>query len=202
MRAPDAPGRDERDAIDRAWGHAQLASRAERRQNGVHSLRRADDRIGRAGVDAQRAADTGGFVDAGDLQRAGFTACAIERNDRAAGDGRELCDHGVRTGRAAIDRLAFEDRLGVRTTAIVAAAPALCLRKDVVDTVDDRWCGIQTHAASLMLIRPGLSAHAIVVGNAKEIAGRLGAVDIHEAVRRLAGARIGRLRVHDDVELR
>ena len=47
-------------------GDAQLAAGARRANDRVHELRRADDRVDRARLDAQRAADAAFLVDDGD----------------------------------------------------------------------------------------------------------------------------------------
>ena len=51
----------------------------------MHALRRADDRIDRTCVDAQRAADAPGFIDSRDGERSMLAVSTIERNDGAAG---------------------------------------------------------------------------------------------------------------------
>ena len=69
------------DALDRAGRQAEFAAGTLLGNDGVHLLGSADDGIDRAGLDAQRAADTGVFVDDGDLFRLFFS---VERLDFAA----------------------------------------------------------------------------------------------------------------------
>ena len=70
--------RNEADAVDRAGRHAQPAPGAQGFDHRVHLLGRPDDRIHRAGVDAQGAADAARFVDERRLQRLFFAAAGIQ----------------------------------------------------------------------------------------------------------------------------
>ena len=133
--APRPAGTDHRDAVDRAGRDAQRAARAHRGEDRVHPLRCSDDRVDGAGVDAKCAADAGRLVDPRDGQRTRVAARAIQRNRRTAGERCKLCDDDVVARRAAIDRRATGDRFGIGTAALIAAAPALRLRKDGVDAI-------------------------------------------------------------------
>ena len=64
--APNARRGQHRNAIHGAGRQAQLASGAAVGNDGVHQLRRADDRVGRTRLNAKRAADARRFIDAGD----------------------------------------------------------------------------------------------------------------------------------------
>src|SRR5439155_26738484 len=59
---PAPARRDHLDAVDRAGSKAELAADAPGLHHRVHQPLRADDRVYRARVDAQRAADTAAFV--------------------------------------------------------------------------------------------------------------------------------------------
>jgi hypothetical protein len=65
------------DAIDRAGRHAKFASRAVFLDDGVHQLIGADDRVHRAGANAERAADATRFIDQRKL--CAFHACNSPR---------------------------------------------------------------------------------------------------------------------------
>ena len=106
---------------------------------------RADDRIDRARIDAQRAADAPGFIDARDRERRVLAVRAIESNDGAAGQRRQRGDERVAAGRAAVDRVAGRDRLGIGAAGVVAAAPALRLRKECVDAAHNIHEGDRRH---------------------------------------------------------
>ena len=125
------------DAVDRARCDAELASRAEVRQHRVHAFRGTEDRIDRAGVDAKRAPDAALLVDDRDAKRLVHAAGSIERSSRSSRKPRKQRDRGFAAGRAAVDvGGAADDRLGVGTSALVAAARALRLRQCVIDTLD------------------------------------------------------------------
>ena len=129
-----AGGRHQRDAVHRARGHAQLAAGAQLGDHGVHPLRRADDAIHRAGLDAQRAADTPALVDHRQQARAFAAMRRVQRQRRPAGDGRQALDAFGAAGRAAVDRgLAGGDRFGVAAAIRPTAARALRLRQCRVD---------------------------------------------------------------------
>src|SRR5262249_38313989 len=117
----------------------------------VHQLRRADDRIHRAGADAQRAADAARLVYQRDAARSLDAVPRVERLRFPAEQRRELADPGFATGRALVDvGLAGRDRLGVAPAARVAALGALRLRQQRVDALGQR-----AHvAASPRTIRP------------------------------------------------
>src|SRR5690606_29675870 len=53
------------DAVDRAGCNAEVATRAQVRNDGMHQLGSADDGIDRTGLDARGAADADRFVDEG-----------------------------------------------------------------------------------------------------------------------------------------
>src|SRR5690606_31882034 len=128
----------QRDAIDRAHGDAQFATRAVRLDHGVHALVGARDRVGGAGLDAQRATDAPVLVDDGHGDRAFDAVPAAQRQGGATGDGREAGDAFGATGRALVDAgLAFGHGLRVAGAVRVAAALALRLRQGVVDAAGE-----------------------------------------------------------------
>jgi hypothetical protein len=113
----------------------------------VHPLRGADDRINGTGIDAQRAADAGCFVDAGEAKSARLPAAAVERQGRASGERGEYRDHAFPARGAAIDRRATGHGLSVGSATVVAAAPALRLRENGIDLVGEGKRMRRTHAA-------------------------------------------------------
>ena len=90
------------DAIDRAEREAEFAAGAIGCDDGVHALARADDRIGRAVIEAARAADAGWLVDPGDQRRAFAPACR-DRAAAAAGRAAPRARRSLRRRRAGSD---------------------------------------------------------------------------------------------------
>ena len=126
--------RDHVDAVHGACGHAKLATVAVRGDDRVHALARADDGVGRAGLEAARAADAGGLVDPGDARRRLEPAGRVEGHGGAVEQRRELVDQRGAARRAAIERgLAAGERLCVGTAGVEAAAAALGLRQERID---------------------------------------------------------------------
>src|SRR5699024_10929027 len=70
------------DAVDRTHRYAEVAAGALVGNDGVHLLGRADDGIGRADLDAARAADAFVLADEGDFRRPGYTAFFRDRSGR------------------------------------------------------------------------------------------------------------------------
>jgi len=125
------------DAIDRARRDAQLASRAEVRNHRMHALRRADDRIDGAGVDAKRAAYAAALVDDRDTRRPVRAAARVQRGGSLTRQRGEQDDRGVASRGAAIDRCrAARYGFSVGTTPLESAARALRLRQCGIDTLD------------------------------------------------------------------
>src|SRR5205823_8706829 len=122
--------RHECDAVDGTGRNAELASRAPRRDHGVHALGRADDRVHGARLDALGAADAGRLVDHGGLRRAVEAVGGIERLRLAPQERGDAPDTFVAAGRALVDvRIAARDRLGAGAAGVVAALGALRLRQ-------------------------------------------------------------------------
>lgn len=102
----------------------------------MQALRRTDDRIDRAGGDAQRTSDAAGVVDMRDHWNARRTSRAIERRRRAAEQLGERGKDRVPAGRAAVDlRRADGHRARVREARLVPAAAALRLGEQCIDSV-------------------------------------------------------------------
>ncbi len=121
-------------AIDRAGRQAQGAAGAPVFDDGVHALGNTGDRVHRAGLNAQGAADAQGRVDHGALARAFRSAGWVERGSRALQQMSKFFNTLRAAGRAAVDvGLAFGDGLRVGGTVGVAAAGALRLRQQGVD---------------------------------------------------------------------
>jgi len=147
LDAPGATGWSHRDAIDRAGRDAQFASGAQRGKHRMHALGGADDCVDGTRVDAQRAADAPGFVDAGDCKGRRRAERWIERGRGPSGQRGKRADDRLATGRTAVDRLPPCNRFGVGSAGVVAAPPALLLRQDGVDANGERGaCG---HGVSL-----------------------------------------------------
>lgn len=66
---PRTPCRKKCDAVDGAWRNAEFTARAAVGKHSVHQLGGADNGVDGAGGNAQRAADAGRLVDAGDHER-------------------------------------------------------------------------------------------------------------------------------------
>jgi DNA-binding IclR family transcriptional regulator len=126
----------QRNAVDRAGRHAQFASRAQRREDRVHALLRADDRIDRTGLDAERATDALRLVDERNQQGSFLAACGI---DRFCGPSRQCGQHDhdrLAAGRTAVDvGRARGHCLSVRPACGEAAPCALRLRQRRVDAI-------------------------------------------------------------------
>jgi len=114
----------------------------------VHQLGRADDRIGRASLDAQRAADARCFVDERERERLRVPARSIERKRRHIQQFGQRGDRRLAAGRATVDRgLAAGDRFGIGPAANLAATAALRLRKQCVDPVYQGGVGVSVHVS-------------------------------------------------------
>jgi len=129
----------QRDAVHRAHRQAQLAAGAVGLDHGVHALGRADDRVHRAGLDAQRAADARGFLDVDDAARRLVAERRVERQFGLPELVREPADALGTAGRALVQlRLAGGECVGVRAAVGVAAARALGLRQQRVQALRER----------------------------------------------------------------
>ena len=100
----------------------------------MHGRGRADDAVGRAGLDAERAAYAPGFVDDGDAARGLDAIDGVQRQGRAAGEGGEPGHARGAAGGALVDLgLTRGDGVGVAAAVRIAAAGALGLRQRGVD---------------------------------------------------------------------
>ena len=103
----------------------------------MHALRRADDRIDGAGVDAKRAAYAAALVDDRDTRRPVRAAARVQRGGSLTRQRGEQDDRGVASRGAAIDRCrAARYGFSVGTTPLESAARALRLRQCGIDTLD------------------------------------------------------------------
>ena len=135
---PGTSGRSQCDAIDRAWRHAQLAPGAERRQNGMHSFLRTEDRVDGAGSDTQSAADASCLVNDGHKERMRLATFRVERFGDAPGQCRKRDDDCIAPRRAAIDvRCAVRYGVGIRSACRKPATRALGLRQHCVNAVGE-----------------------------------------------------------------
>ena len=134
----------------------------------VHALARPDDGIGRAGIEAARAADAGRLVDPRDERRRLAAASRIERLRRAAEQGGEFVDQPGAARRAAIQsRFAACERFGVRPAGVVAAAPALGLREQRIDA-RGKFVRIGGHRGTQLTFMPALAPASGVRRNRPE----------------------------------
>ena len=105
----------------------------------MHELRGPDDRVDGTGLDALGAADAGLFVDDRDSRWHDLAVLGIEWRGFASQQFRESRYALVTAGRALVDAgFARGDRVGIRATALEAAARALRLRKERVDADRER----------------------------------------------------------------
>lgn len=130
------PGRFNDNAVDRAGRQTQGAASAFGGNHGVHEFAGPDDRIHRTGVDAQRAADTGGFFDPRNSGLRCDAMCGVQWQRFFAEQCCDFRDDLVATRRALVEgRFAGCDGLGIGPAAGVAALSALRLRQHGVDHV-------------------------------------------------------------------
>src|SRR5690606_34005093 len=127
----------QRDAVDGAGRHAQVATGAQRVDHRVHAARGTDDRIDRAGLDAPGAADAAARVDPRRAARLFAAAGRIEGQHVTSEQVRQAPDALDAAGRAAVDRrLAAGNRFGVGAAAGEAALRALRLGQQCIDRID------------------------------------------------------------------
>lgn len=127
-----AAGIFQMDAVHRADRYTELAAGAIGLDDGVHLFVRAEDGVGRAGINAQGAADAPCLVHKGHAARALDAVLGVERLERFATDGRQPRHAFFATGRTLVDvGLALRDSIGIGRAVRVAAAGALCLRQRI-----------------------------------------------------------------------
>lgn len=123
-------------AVNRAEWQAKFTTRTIVDDDRVHALARTDDRVGRAIVEALRAADAGLFVNQRNALRTFVAAVRIERQWRSPQEHRQLRDQILPTGWAAIQgTLAPRQRLGIGTATVKSASTALGLRQQRIDAI-------------------------------------------------------------------
>jgi hypothetical protein len=126
------------DAIHRARLDAELAASAFRFDYSVHVFSGAENRVHRTSLNAFGATDAFVLVDDGD--NAGFNrpAVRIERLWRALKKMSQRVDRLLTAGWTAVDiGIARGKRLRIGAAPSVPATPALRLRQEVVEAVDD-----------------------------------------------------------------
>jgi hypothetical protein len=102
----------------------------------VHLLRRADDRVDRARLQAQRAADAQAFVDECDGARMLGAVHRIQWNHRLAEQARQARDAPGAARRAlVVVRVAGGDRFRVWAAAVIAALRALRLGEQIFEAI-------------------------------------------------------------------
>jgi hypothetical protein len=100
----------------------------------VHELKAADNRIDRAGLDAEGAADTTGFINPGQLPRTLLAVDGIQRQCGQPCQRTEFLNSGLATWGALIDvGVSGGNGVGVITTTGIAATRALRLRQNGVN---------------------------------------------------------------------
>jgi len=133
---PDA-GFKQCNAIDRARGQTELATGAGIGNDRMHLPGGTDNCIDRAGLYAQRAANTCGLVDKGHCRRLGDAEAWIDRQKGDTGDIRQRSCDVIAPRRALIDVGASVcDCLSIRPAAGMSALPALGLWQQCVESVD------------------------------------------------------------------
>jgi hypothetical protein len=120
----------------------------------VHVFVRAEDGVGRAGVNAQGAADAPGLVHEGHAARGLHAVLGVERLYRFAADGGQPLHAFFATGRTLVDvGLALRNGIGIGRAVRVAAAGALGLRQRVQQALRQDCVG------ESRLLRRGRLAH-------------------------------------------
>ncbi len=105
----------------------------------MHQLRCTDDRIDRAGLNAQRAADALSFLNRGNAFWCRNAKIGIERLGVAPQQRRERAHTVLTAGRTLINiRFPARDRFRVRPAAGIPATRALRLREQRFDMFDQR----------------------------------------------------------------
>jgi hypothetical protein len=134
------------DAIDRAGRQAQLATGAAIGQNRMHVFRGADDGVHRARREATRASDAARFIDPRHARRGVYPMRRIQCLNRPVQQRRERENGGGASWRTLIDLgLASRDCLGVGLAPIIAAACALSLRQQCIDSRHEVVRGLAIH---------------------------------------------------------
>jgi hypothetical protein len=100
----------------------------------VHELKAADNRVDRAGLDAEGAADTAGFINPGQLPRTLLAVGGVERQHGQPCQRTEFLNSGQATWGALVDvGVSGGDRVCVITTTGIAATRALRLWQNGVN---------------------------------------------------------------------
>lgn len=155
------------DAINRAHRDAQLAACAVRLNHGVHHLGAAKNSIGRAHRQAQRAANTPGFVNHRHAARAFPAVGGVQAQGGLAGYSCQPGNALSAAGWALVDgRRTFGNRLGIRAAIGVAAAGALGLRQCRMDAASQQLNVRVGHPAivSAYLLRAALTGARLAAG--------------------------------------
>jgi hypothetical protein len=150
-------------AIDRARGHAEVATGAFINNHRVHQFCRTDNGIHWTGLDALGAADAFGFSDVGHLGRGG-ASLGIKLQD---GHGQQLRQSGygfIAAWRAFVDRFAVGNAFGVGFATWMTALAALGLRQQGIDTLNQAHAltrpttrKIVGHVGGYLMRWPGLA---------------------------------------------
>jgi hypothetical protein len=132
----DSGQRQQVNAVHRTGCYTQIAASALINDDGVHELRRADDGVDRAGLNALGAANAFSFTNKRDLcwRRA---ALLIDAQGRDAKQLCQGCNGLIATRGAFIDCLALGDSFGIGHAAGMPAFSALGLGEQGVDALDE-----------------------------------------------------------------
>jgi hypothetical protein len=118
----------------------------------MHLLGCADNRIDRACLNTQGAADAGPLINHRNRPLAFYTIDQIERNNRLTQQRRDTTYAFGSAGRALIMSSGTNcNCLGIRATCRVTAFGALGLRQHIFDAIGERFSGIG-HSATLSAI--------------------------------------------------
>jgi len=136
---PVLAGYDHADAVYGTGRHAQVATGTVVGQYGMHQFVGTHNGVDRAGLYAQRATYTVGFVDDGNPVRERFAAVGIQRPFGSLQQGGQGMYAVLATRRATIDVFAIQcDGVRIRATTVVAAFRALGLREHRINAVDEQ----------------------------------------------------------------
>jgi hypothetical protein len=116
----------------------------------VHLFGGAYNRVDRAGLDAQGAADTSALINQGKRSLTFQSMRRVKWYDGLAKQAGKAGDAFGAAGRAlVVTRAAFGDRFGVRTAACIPALGALSLRQQIFNAIGQRGAGVLIHRTLL-----------------------------------------------------
>ena len=157
----------QRNAVDRANRHAQRTTGAVRGNHGMHELVGTQNGVGRAGIDAQRAANAPVFVDARQSARRLAAVDWVQRAQRLPRDMRQPGNAFGPPRRALVNAgRTRSNGLGITGAVRVPAPRALGLRQGGINArCQALWargfCYVQAQNQNLRVPRPRCAARAV-----------------------------------------